>query len=53
MWVTTGIDKEIDCRLAPYIPKESTGDEEGGSMPLNYFHLSLILALSKLFGGED
>lgn len=49
LWVIDAVNDEIDQRLAPYIAASS--GEGSGTMPLDYFHLALLLALSSAFGG--
>ena len=53
-WVIEAISKEIDKRLAQYNKSKGIGVDDGKPklMPLNFMHLSLLLALSSLFGSE-
>jgi hypothetical protein len=47
--------KKINERLKPYIDefaKRGDGGEGKGMMPLNYFHLAIMLSLSSLGGGD-
>lgn len=52
-WLIDYVNSEIDRRLAQYAPKDSSGSGEEGKMPLDYYHLGLLLALSQLFGGSE
>lgn len=54
LWVTDEISKEIDRRLKPYLDsmaKSSSGGSSKAIMPLDFNHLSILLALATAFGG--
>lgn len=51
-WVRAYISRDIDQRLSSYAAKSGV-EIEPGPMPLNYFHLALLLALAAMFSGDD
>ncbi len=56
--IREAISMEIDNRLKPYIEgMEASARKSGkagkGLLPLNFFHLSLLLALSTMLGGDE
>lgn len=51
VWLIDYVNKEIDRRLAQYAPKEPSESE--GKLPLDFYHLGLLLALGQLFGSSS
>lgn len=47
------ISDDIDNRLKPYLPPDPHAGSGEGSMPLNYYHLALLLFGSALFGSSN
>ena len=58
LWVIDSISEEIDKRLKPYIDsmtsKANSSAKKGPDrLPLNYMHLSILLGLAAMSGGDD